>query len=112
MNWPPAYTLHTHQKIYKLNESIKFILVSKKSAITFAYIDLPISVLDDPHIFREWFCNSESNRHEICTRLRQRVKIKVSRISPESVKFHFMKLTKMFKLNLKKKSSSPLNLGA
>ena len=26
-----------------------------------------------PTLFREWFCNSEANRHEICTRLRQRV---------------------------------------
>ena len=51
----------------------------------------------------EWFCNSEANRHEICTRLRQCVKIKVSRISSESVKSHLMKLTSMFKLDLKKK---------
>ena len=24
-------------------------------------------------IFREWFCSTEANRHEICTRLSQRV---------------------------------------
>ena len=34
-----------------------------------------------PTLFRKWFCNSEANRHEICTRLRQRVKSKVWRIS-------------------------------
>ena len=55
-----------------------------------------------PTLFREWFCNSEANRHEICTRLRQRVRNKVSRISSESVKSHSMKLTMMFKLDLKK----------
>ena len=55
-----------------------------------------------PTLFREWFCNSEANRHEICTRLRQRVENKVSIISPESVKSHSMKLTMMFKLDLKK----------
>ena len=55
-----------------------------------------------PTLFREWFSNSEANRHEIDTRLRQCVKIKVSRISPECVKFHFMKL-KMFKFNFEKK---------
>ena len=48
-------------------------------------------------LFREWFCNIKANRHDICTKLRQRVKIKVSRGSPESVKFHFMKLTMVFK---------------
>ena len=26
-----------------------------------------------PALFREWFSNSEADRHEICTRLRQRV---------------------------------------
>ena len=55
-----------------------------------------------PTLFREWFCNSEANRHEICTRLRQRVRNKVSRISSESVKSHSMKLTMMFKLDFKK----------
>ena len=55
-----------------------------------------------PTLFREWFCNSEANRHEICTRLRQRVKNNVSRISSESVNSHSMKLTMMFKLDLKK----------
>ena len=52
-----------------------------------------------PTPFREWFCNSEANRHEICTRLRQRVRIKIGRISPGCVKFHSIKLTMMFKLN-------------
>ena len=55
-----------------------------------------------PALFREWFSNSAADRHEICTRLRQRVQNYVSRISSESVKFHSMKLTMMFKLNLKK----------
>ena len=55
-----------------------------------------------PTLFCEWFCNNEVNRHEICTRLRQRVKNKVSRISSESIKSHSMKLTMMFKLDLKK----------
>ena len=55
-----------------------------------------------PTLFREWFCNSEANSHEICTRLRQRVKNKVSRISSESVKSHSMKLAMMFKLDLTK----------
>ena len=55
-----------------------------------------------PTLFREWFCNSEANRHEICTRLRQRVKNYVTRISSESVKSHSMKLSMMFKLDLKK----------
>ena len=36
-----------------------------------------------PTLFREWFCSSEANRHEICTRLRHRLKIKVPRVSPE-----------------------------
>ena len=45
-----------------------------------------------------YFCNSEANRHEICRRFKQRVKINVSRNSLESVKFHYMKLTMMFKL--------------
>ena len=52
-----------------------------------------------PKLFREWFWDSDANRHEICTRLRQRVEITVSRIVPESVKFQSAKLTKMFKLN-------------
>ena len=55
-----------------------------------------------PTLFSEWFCNSEANRHEICTILRQRVSNKVSRLSSESVKSHSMKLTMMFKLDLKK----------
>ena len=36
-----------------------------------------------PTLFREWFCSSEANRHEICTRLRHCLKIKVPRVSPE-----------------------------
>ena len=56
-----------------------------------------------PTLFRQWFCNIEANRHESCTRLRQRVKIKVARISSESVKFHLTKLAMMFKLNFEKK---------
>ena len=55
-----------------------------------------------PTPFREWCCNCEANRHEICTKLRQRVKNKVSRIPYESVKSHSMKSTMMFKLDLKK----------
>ena len=46
-------------------------------------------------------------------RLRQRVKIKVPRISSESVEFHFMKLMKMNLITKKKKiRSSLLNLDA
>ena len=59
-------------------------------------------------LFREWFCNSVANRHEICTRLRQRVKNKVSRISSEYVESHSMKLTMMFKLDLKKDDAYPI----
>ena len=55
-----------------------------------------------PTLFREWFCNNEANRHGICRGLRQNVNKKVSRISSESVKSHSMKLTMMFKLDLKK----------
>ena len=63
-----------------------------------------------PTLFRQWFCNSEANRHEICTRLRQRVESEVLRISSQCVQFHSMKLTAMFKLNFEKICSSPLNL--
>ena len=56
-----------------------------------------------PTLFREWLCNSEANHHEICTGLRQSGKVEVPKISPESVKFHFMKLTKTFKLNYENK---------
>ena len=55
-----------------------------------------------PTLFREWFCNNEANRHGICRGLRKNVNKKVSRISSESVKSHSMKLTMMFKLDLKK----------
>ena len=56
---------------------------------------------------------STADGHEICTRLRQRVKIEVPKISPESVKFHTMKLTMMFKVNFEKKiRSSLLDRGA
>ena len=54
-------------------EWVHQVFVSKKAAITFAYTHLPISVHNDRHFFREWFCNSDANRHEICMRLRQRV---------------------------------------
>ena len=63
-----------------------------------------------PTPFGKWFCHSEANRHEICTRLRQRVRIEIGRILPEFVKFHSMKLTMMSKLNLKKLRSSPIDL--
>ena len=66
-----------------------------------------------PTLFCEWFCNSEVNRHEICMRLRNRVKIKVSEILPECVKCHSMKLTMILKLNFENKiRSSPLDPSA
>ena len=68
-------------------------------SLTTAIIYFADKRLKWPTLFREWFGNSEANRLEICSRLRQRVEINVSTISPESVKFHSMKLTMMFKLN-------------
>ena len=64
-----------------------------------------------PILFREWFCKSAANQHKICTRLRQRFKILAPRITPETVKFHSMKLTMML-LNFEKLRFSPLDLGA
>ena len=78
------------------------IFVSKKSGHYFYMHTIADKRTHWRTLFREWLCNSVANRHEICTRLRQRVKNKVSRISSESVKSHSMKLTMMFKLDLKK----------
>ena len=72
-------------------------LCLKKKAITFACTHLPISVHNDRHFSANGFVTVRPIANEICTRLRQ-----VSRISSEFVKFHSMKLTMMFKLDLKK----------
>ena len=44
-----------------------------KAAISFA-CTLADKRTQWPAPFREWFCNIEANRHEICPRLRKRVK--------------------------------------
>ena len=49
-----------------------------------------------------WFCNSGANLLDFFSRLRQRAKIKVWKISPKSVQFHSMKFTVMFKLKFEK----------
>ena len=112
MNWRAIFTLYIHKNICKLNECIKLIFVSFKISHYLCMHRLADKCTQWPTLFRQWFCNSDANRHEICTRLRQRVKIKVLRISPECVKFHSMKLRMMFKLNLEKIRSSPLDLCA
>ena len=101
-NWSAIYTLYIHQTICKLNGYITFIFASKNGHY-FCMQTLADKRTQGPTLFREWFSNSQANRHEICTRLIQRVKIKVSRILSESVKFHSVKLTMMFKLNFEKK---------
>ena len=110
--WSAIYTLYIHQNICKFNECIKLIFVSFKIGHYLCMHRLADKRTQWPTLFRQWFCNSEANRHEICKKLRQRVKIKILRISPECVKFHSMKLTMMFKLNFEKIRSSPLDLGA
>ena len=105
------HILYTSTKIYASWIRASSWFCDWNTAITCASIDLPIGV-HDGDTFPQWFCNSEANRHEICTWLKQRVKINVLRISLECVKFQSMKLAMMFKLNLKKIRSSPLDLAA
>ena len=49
-----------------------------KAAITFCMHTLADKRTQWPTLFLKWFCNSEANRHEICTRLRQHVENYVS----------------------------------
>ena len=104
-NWPAIYTLCIYQNICKLNECIKLISVSFRNGHYLCMHRLVDKRTQWPTLSRQWFCNSEANRHEIWTRLRQYAKIKVLKISPECVKFHSMKLTMMFKLNFEKKNT-------
>ena len=55
-----------------------------------------------PALFSWRFCNSVANLHEIFTRLRKRVNIKVWKMSHKYVKFHPMKLSLLFNFNLLK----------
>ena len=95
-NWPAIYTLYILQNICKLNEYIKLILVSINGHYCCMY-RLAEKRTQWPTFFRDCLRNSEVNRYEICTRSRLCVKIEVSNISSESVKFHSMILTMMFK---------------
>ena len=110
-NWPATYPLYIYRNICKLNECINWVLGSKNVRY-FCMRRLADKRTQWPTLFREWFCNSEIKHHEICTRSKQHAKIKVSRISLESVKFHSMKLTMMLKLNFEKLRSSTLDHGA
>ena len=91
-----------------MSECIKLIFVFNQNDHYCCMHRLADKHAQGPTLFRERLCNSEANRYEIYTILRWRVKITVSGISPESVKFHYMTLTMIFKLNFEKN----LDLGA